>query len=140
MSGPVIRLPVFLRARRVKLLVSVRKVECRTFKSYLSVCVCVCLSVNNAARCSLPVSIKRTHVIGLKSTNGEYDHISKGCRVACVYSGLIWTLTASYSFFSDCCCWIVFNNLIQFYELDYLYQRASSRACSPILSCKGVTI
>ena len=86
------------------------------------------------------VSIKRTHVIGLKSTKGEYDHISKGCRVACVYSGLIWTLTSSYSFFSDCCCWIVFNNLIQFYELDYLYQRASSRACSPILSCKGVTI
>uniref|UniRef100_M4BFG6 Uncharacterized protein n=1 Tax=Hyaloperonospora arabidopsidis (strain Emoy2) TaxID=559515 RepID=M4BFG6_HYAAE len=29
-------------ARRAKLLVSVRKVECRTFKSYLSVCVVVC--------------------------------------------------------------------------------------------------
>uniref|UniRef100_M4BAX8 Uncharacterized protein n=1 Tax=Hyaloperonospora arabidopsidis (strain Emoy2) TaxID=559515 RepID=M4BAX8_HYAAE len=34
-----------LRARRV------RKVECRAFKSYLSVCV----SVNNAGRCSLHV-------------------------------------------------------------------------------------
>uniref|UniRef100_M4BHA1 Uncharacterized protein n=1 Tax=Hyaloperonospora arabidopsidis (strain Emoy2) TaxID=559515 RepID=M4BHA1_HYAAE len=31
-----------LRAQRVKLLVSVRKDECRTFKSYLSDCVCVC--------------------------------------------------------------------------------------------------
>uniref|UniRef100_M4BL03 Uncharacterized protein n=1 Tax=Hyaloperonospora arabidopsidis (strain Emoy2) TaxID=559515 RepID=M4BL03_HYAAE len=40
-----------LRARRVNLLVSVRKVECRTFKSYLSVCV----SVNNAFRCTLHV-------------------------------------------------------------------------------------
>uniref|UniRef100_M4C272 Uncharacterized protein n=1 Tax=Hyaloperonospora arabidopsidis (strain Emoy2) TaxID=559515 RepID=M4C272_HYAAE len=28
-------------AQRVKLLVSVRKVECRPFKSYLSVCVCL---------------------------------------------------------------------------------------------------
>ena len=42
-----------LRARRVKLLVTVRKVECRTIKSYLSVCVCV--SVNDAVRCSLHV-------------------------------------------------------------------------------------
>uniref|UniRef100_M4BNM9 Uncharacterized protein n=1 Tax=Hyaloperonospora arabidopsidis (strain Emoy2) TaxID=559515 RepID=M4BNM9_HYAAE len=41
------------------------------------------------------------------------------------------TLTASYPFFSVCCC-IVFCNLIQFSELDYSYQRASSRACSPI--------
>ena len=44
----------------------------------------------------------------------------------------IQTLIASYSFFSDYCC-IVFCNLIQFYELNYLYQRASSRACPPIL-------
>ena len=40
-----------LRARRVKLLVSVRKVLCRTFRSYLSVCP----SVNNAVRCTLLV-------------------------------------------------------------------------------------
>ena len=45
----------YLRARRVKLLVSVREVEYRTFKSYLSACVCGCLSVNNAVRCSLLV-------------------------------------------------------------------------------------
>uniref|UniRef100_M4BXR2 Uncharacterized protein n=1 Tax=Hyaloperonospora arabidopsidis (strain Emoy2) TaxID=559515 RepID=M4BXR2_HYAAE len=31
--------PCSLRARRAKLLVTVRKVGCRTFKSYLSVCV-----------------------------------------------------------------------------------------------------
>uniref|UniRef100_M4BQ49 Uncharacterized protein n=1 Tax=Hyaloperonospora arabidopsidis (strain Emoy2) TaxID=559515 RepID=M4BQ49_HYAAE len=31
------------RPRRVKLLMSVRKVECRTFESYLSVCPSVCL-------------------------------------------------------------------------------------------------
>ena len=41
---------VLLRARRVKLLVTVRKVECRTSKSYLSVCLCV--SENNAVRCA----------------------------------------------------------------------------------------
>ena len=35
---------ILLRARRVKLLVSVRKVECRTLnRIYLCVCVCVCL-------------------------------------------------------------------------------------------------
>ena len=43
-------------------------------------------------------------------------------------------ITASYYFFSDCCCCIVFCNLIQFSELNYLYQGASSRACSPILN------
>ena len=37
----------------MKLLVSVCKVECRTFKSYLSVCLFV--SVNNAVRCTLHV-------------------------------------------------------------------------------------
>ena len=43
-----------LRARRVKLLVSVRKVACRTFKIYL-ICVYLCVSVHNAARCTLHV-------------------------------------------------------------------------------------
>uniref|UniRef100_M4BE34 Uncharacterized protein n=1 Tax=Hyaloperonospora arabidopsidis (strain Emoy2) TaxID=559515 RepID=M4BE34_HYAAE len=31
------------RSRRMKLLASVRKVECQTFKSYLPVCLCVCV-------------------------------------------------------------------------------------------------
>ena len=42
-----------LRARRVKLLATVRKLNAKLFKSCLS--VCVCLSVNNAARCTLPI-------------------------------------------------------------------------------------
>uniref|UniRef100_M4B5F4 HAT C-terminal dimerisation domain-containing protein n=1 Tax=Hyaloperonospora arabidopsidis (strain Emoy2) TaxID=559515 RepID=M4B5F4_HYAAE len=33
----------------------------------------------------------------------------------------------------QCLRCIVFRNLIQFYELNYLYQGASSRACPPIL-------
>ena len=37
---------LYLRTRRVKLLVSMSKDECRAFKSYLFVCV----SVNNAVR------------------------------------------------------------------------------------------
>uniref|UniRef100_M4BYV7 Uncharacterized protein n=1 Tax=Hyaloperonospora arabidopsidis (strain Emoy2) TaxID=559515 RepID=M4BYV7_HYAAE len=41
-------------SRRVKLLVSVRKVACRTFKIYL-ICVYLCVSVHNAARCTLHV-------------------------------------------------------------------------------------
>ena len=44
-------LKYLLRSRRVKLLVSVRKVECRISRSYLS----VCLSVNNAVRCTFHV-------------------------------------------------------------------------------------
>uniref|UniRef100_M4C0X0 Uncharacterized protein n=1 Tax=Hyaloperonospora arabidopsidis (strain Emoy2) TaxID=559515 RepID=M4C0X0_HYAAE len=79
------------KVRRVRLLVTVRKVECRAFKSYLSVCVCV--SVNNA-----------------------------------VSTGLISTLRASYSFFSDCCC-IVFYILIQFSErVTCIKGRAPERA------------
>uniref|UniRef100_M4C0P8 Uncharacterized protein n=1 Tax=Hyaloperonospora arabidopsidis (strain Emoy2) TaxID=559515 RepID=M4C0P8_HYAAE len=43
--GGLRRLAVVARRRKlgsgVKLLVSVRKVECRTFKSFLSVCVCL---------------------------------------------------------------------------------------------------
>ena len=50
---------------------------------------------------------------------------------------VIDTITASYSFFSVCCC-IAFFNLIQFFELNYLYQRAISRACSPILILKRI--
>uniref|UniRef100_M4BNN9 Uncharacterized protein n=1 Tax=Hyaloperonospora arabidopsidis (strain Emoy2) TaxID=559515 RepID=M4BNN9_HYAAE len=42
--------------------------------------------------------------------------------------------------FSDCCC-IAFCSLIQFNELNCLYQRTSSRACSPIFaSLKGEAI
>uniref|UniRef100_M4C0E5 RxLR effector candidate protein n=1 Tax=Hyaloperonospora arabidopsidis (strain Emoy2) TaxID=559515 RepID=M4C0E5_HYAAE len=157
--------------RRVKLLVIVRKVEYRTLnRTYL----CVCLSVKNAARCTLRTNhclatpLWRTLVIGLKSIEGKYDHISKcwlliskgkldaesalgpqvenTARIALrksppvsrrtnfnVNFQQIQTLTASYSFLSECCC-ILFCNLIQFYELNYLYQRASSRSCSPILS------
>ena len=39
---------ILLRARRVKLLVTMRKVHANLFKSYLSVGLCVCLTVNNA--------------------------------------------------------------------------------------------
>ena len=38
-----------------ELLVSVRKIVCRTFKSYLSVCLSMCVPVNNAVRYNLPV-------------------------------------------------------------------------------------
>ena len=41
----------FLRARRVKLLVTLHKTDCRNFK----IALFVCLFVNNAARCRLPV-------------------------------------------------------------------------------------
>ena len=52
LANPSLRL---LRAQRVKLLVSVRKIVCRTLKSYLSVCLSMCVPVNNAVRYNLPV-------------------------------------------------------------------------------------
>uniref|UniRef100_M4B653 Uncharacterized protein n=1 Tax=Hyaloperonospora arabidopsidis (strain Emoy2) TaxID=559515 RepID=M4B653_HYAAE len=94
-----------------------RKVVCRTFKSYLSVCLCVCVSV-----CL------------------ECDHISKCWTLISTGRSrcptlLYWVNTDinSIILILQCLRFIVFCNLIQFYELNYLYQGASSRACSPIL-------
>ena len=44
---------------------------------------------------------------------------------------LIQTVTSSYSFFSDSCC-IVFWNLIQFPELDYLYNVGRAPELAPL--------
>ena len=70
-------------------------------------------------------------MITLANAGRLYEKADRVAQVYCI--GLKHTLIASYPFFSDCCCCIVFCNLIRFSELDYLSKRASSRACSYIL-------
>uniref|UniRef100_M4BY07 Uncharacterized protein n=1 Tax=Hyaloperonospora arabidopsidis (strain Emoy2) TaxID=559515 RepID=M4BY07_HYAAE len=78
-------------------------------------------------------------VIGLKSIKGEYDHISK-CwtlisrgRSRCpsiLYC--VKTYINSVILILQCLPLYSYCNLIQFYELNYLYQQASSKACPPL--------
>ena len=128
------------------------------------------MSINNAVRCTIPVlsAVKpvpfyiqshalarsllwRTHVIGLKSIKGEYDHISKCWTLiskgwshclSILWQRLIALLEYTVLVYTDIDSvilllqWLLLLysvfNLIQFSELDSLYQRASSRARSPI--------
>ena len=82
----------------------------------------------------------RTHVIGLKLIKGKYDHISKCWTLISTGRSrcptlLYWVNTDinSIILILQCLRCVAFCNLIQFSELDYSYQRASSWACSPIL-------